>query len=432
MKQAQSAAFNGLAQSRPQFLQRLIPLRLRLRWQTWLAKRIPASRQFVLSHRSIFILPSAFGLAWIGLILLLYLFGTNYQNNLIIGLSLLLASLFQTCIIYSYKNLAGLRLSAKKNPQIYAGDTASFAVELSHQRSQLNVSSTANHAVDINRHTWLKDASRHQDICLRFAGQHHVRIKQVRSEQLAYVPFDNSRRGRLIPGRIIVESYFPLGLCRTWSYVDLDLQQIIFAKPKPCEIILSAAEKEAKEDEHGQQRAGINEFNELRAYVPGESLKQVAWKQWAQGKGLLTKTFSQPQGKPLWLLLAQIQGQDVEDRLSKLAWQVDELSQRQQVFGLVLDNKHTIEQDTGDKHRIACQQAIALFQTEGVQTERIQTERIQTERIQTERVQTPEAKPQAKNSVPSNSIFHASLKNAADTFMQKLRNIVKKGVKNAR
>jgi hypothetical protein len=416
MKQAQAAAFDGTAPSRPHFLQRLIPLGLRLRWQTWLAKRIPASRQFTLSHKSIFILPSAFGLAWIGLILLLYLFGTNYQNNLIIGLSLLLASLFQTCIIYSYKNLAGLRLSAKKNPQIYAGDTASFAVELSHQSNQHNMSSTANHAVDAGGHTWLKDASRHQQICLRFAGQHHVRIKQVRSEKLAYVPYDNSRRGRLIPGRITVESYFPLGLCRTWSYVDLDLQQIIFAKPKHYEIILSAAEKEAKEDEHGQQCAGINEFNELRAYVPGESLKQVAWKQWAQGKGLLTKTFSQPQGKPLWLLLAQIPGQDFEVRLSKLAWQVDELSQRQQVFGLVLDNNHTIKQDTGDKHRIACQQAIALFQTERGQTKGLQTQDFQ---------------PQAKNSVPSSSTSHASLSSAADTFMKKLRNIAKKGVKNA-
>jgi uncharacterized protein (DUF58 family) len=411
MKQAQAAAFDGAAQSRPHFLQRLIPLRLRLRWQKWLAKRIPASRQFTLNHKSIFILPSAFGLAWIGLILLLYLFGTNYQNNLIIGLSLLLASLFQTCIIYSYKNLAGLRLSAKKNPQIYAGDTASFAVELSHQSSQLNVSSSANHTVDAGGHTRLKDASRHQQICLRFAGQHHVRIKQVRSEKLAYVPFDNSRRGRLIPGRITVESYFPLGLCRTWSYVDLDLQQIIFAKPKHNEINLSAAEAEEKEDEHGLQRTGINEFNELRAYVPGESLKQVAWKQWAQGKGLLTKTFSQPQGKPLWLLLAQIPGQDFEDRLCKLAWQVDELSQRQQIFGLVLDNNHTIKQDTGDKHRIACQQAIALFQTE--------------------RVQAQEFQPQARNSVPSKSTSHASLRSAADTVIEKLRSLAKKGVKNA-
>jgi hypothetical protein len=411
MKQAQSTASNELTQSRPRLFERLIPLGLRLRWQTWLAKRIPASRQFTLNHKSIFILPSAFGLAWIGLILLLYLFGTNYQNNLIIGLSLLLASLFQTCIIYSYKNLAGLRLSAKKHPQIYAGDTASFAVELSHQNRQLKVSATGNPAADVQGHTWLNDTSRHQQICLRFAGQHHVRIKRVRSEKLAYVPFDNSRRGRLIPGRLTVESYFPLGLCRTWSYVDLELQQIIFAKPKHYEIHLSAAEKEAQEDEHGQQRTGINEFNELRAYVPGESLKQVAWKQWAQGKGLLTKTFSQPQGKPLWLLLAQIPGQDFEDRLSKLAWQVDELSQRQQVFGLVLDNNHTIKQDTGDKHRIACQQAIALFQTE--------------------RAQTQEFQPQAKNSGPSSSPSHASLSNAKGNIIEKLRDILRKGVKNA-
>lgn len=315
-------------------------------FRRWIAKRIPAKRQLTLSHRSIFILPSAFGLAWIGLILLLYLFGTNYQNNLVIGLSLLLASLFQTCIIYSYKNLSGLTLSAMKHPQAYAGETASFSVQLSSKAGAASHSSPS---------------ANHQQICLRFAKQHHVRVQSVFEVSLAHVPFDGSKRGRLRPERITVESYFPLGLCRTWSYVDLDLEQIVFAKPKPADLKLRSTQQDLQEHQQGQQRAGIDEFNELRPFVQGESLKQVAWKQWAQGKGLLTKTFSQPQGKPLWLLLSHTSGQDLEDRLSKLAWQVDELSRRSQVFGLVLDDVHTINQNTGEAHRIACQQALALY-----------------------------------------------------------------------
>lgn len=315
-------------------------------FRRWIAKRIPAKRQLTLSHRSIFILPSAFGLAWIGLILLLYLFGTNYQNNLVIGLSLLLASLFQTCIIYSYKNLSGLTLSAMKHPQAYAGETASFSVQLSSKAGAVSHSSPS---------------ANHQQICLRFAKQHHIRVQSVFDVSLAHVPFDGSKRGRLRPERITVESYFPLGLCRTWSYVDLDLEQIVFAKPKPADLKLRSTQQDLQEHQQGQQRAGIDEFNELRPFVQGESLKQVAWKQWAQGKGLLTKTFSQPQGKPLWLLLSHTSGQDLEDRLSKLAWQVDELSRRAQVFGLVLDDVHTISQNTGEAHRIACQQALALY-----------------------------------------------------------------------
>lgn len=326
---------------------RLLPKRLSQFWHGWIARRIPASRELTLTHRSIFILPSAFGLAWVGLILLLYLFGTNYQNNLVIGLSLLLASLFQTCIIYSYKNLAGLQLRAMKNAPVYAGDTVSFTVQLNSKAALGPNIKTA--------------TASHQHICLRFAGHHHVRVQHIFQEQLAHVPYEMSRRGLLRPKRITVESYFPLGLCRAWSYVDLALEQVIFAKPKPADIHLTQADQDVQEHQLGKQRQGVDEFNELKAFVPGESLKQVAWKQWAQGRGLLTKTFSQPQGEPVWLMLAQTQGRDLEDKLSHLAWQVDELSQKQQVFGLKLEGQ-VLPQNTGEAHRTACQQAIALFE----------------------------------------------------------------------
>jgi uncharacterized protein (DUF58 family) len=329
------------------FLSRLLPKRLSTFWHAWITRRIPASRELTLSHRSIFILPSAFGLAWVGLILLLYLFGTNYQNNLVIGLSLLLASLFQTCIIYSYKNLAGLQLRAMKNAPVYAGDSVSFAVQLNSKSALGPNIKTA--------------SSSHQHICLRFAGNHHVRVQHIFQEQLAHVPYEMSKRGLLRPKRITVESYFPLGLCRAWSYVDLTLEQVIFAKPKPADIHLTQAEQDVQEHQLGKQRQGVDEFNELKAFVQGESLKQVAWKQWAQGKGLLTKTFSQPQGEPVWLMLAQTQGRDLEDKLSHLAWQVNELSQKQQVFGLKLE-RQVVPQNTGEIHRLACQQAIALFE----------------------------------------------------------------------
>ena len=122
-------------------MKRLVTDAFRRRLSQWLDKRLPGASKITLTHKSIFILPTGFGLLWIGLVLLLYLFGTNYQNNLVIGLSILLLSLFNTCILYSYRNLAGLHLSALPVPQAYCGETLSFPLALSstHQTHEVSL-----------------------------------------------------------------------------------------------------------------------------------------------------------------------------------------------------------------------------------------------------------------------------------------------------
>lgn len=312
-------------------------------WRRWLARRLPPSTQITLSHRSIFILPSGFGLIWLALVLLLYIFGTNYQNNLVIGLSILLLSLFNTGILYSYNNLAGLHLRAVTPSEVYAGETITFPVLLS-----------ANHIC--------------YNINLSYPQHLSVIIKQVGADEVqALVPFEHGERGVINPGRVKVESYYPLGLCRAWSNIDLDSQHLVYATPKESQVQLAATNNQPQEmppEFAGKHIAGIDEFKGLKPYVLGESLKQVAWKQWAQGRGLLTKEFQQPQGEPVWLRLIP-EPKRLESQLSQLSWQVNRLSQLEQYFGLML---HTLEGEDiilapaiGNSHRVACQKALALY-----------------------------------------------------------------------
>jgi uncharacterized protein (DUF58 family) len=312
-------------------------------WQRWLARRLPPSTEITLSHRSIFILPSGFGLIWLALVLLLYLFGTNYQNNLVIGLSILLLSLFNTCILYSYKNLAGLHLRAITPPEVYAGETITFPVLLSSNHMSHNVN-------------------------LSYPQNLSFMIKQVGADEVqALVPFEHGKRGRLNPGRLKIESFYPLGLCRAWSHIDLDTQHLVYAAPIEAPLHLEATDdclEEMPPKFAGKHLAGIDEFKGLKPYVLGESLKQVAWKQWAQGRGLLTKEFEQPQGDPVWLRLRP-DPKRLESQLSQLSWQVNKLSQLEQYFGLLL---HTLEGEDiilapaiGNSHRVACQKALALY-----------------------------------------------------------------------
>jgi uncharacterized protein (DUF58 family) len=309
---------------------------LATRWTQWLARRMPPASSITLSHRSIFILPTKFGLLWLALVLLLYLFGTNYQNNLVIGLSILLFSLLNTCIFYSYRNLAGLTLMAQPVPQAYSGETLSFPIRLS---------------------------STHQafEIGLNFP-QNRIKTVRVADEtpKTAQVPCVSDQRGWLRPGRLKVESRYPLGLCRAWSHVDLDVKQIVFAEPIATALSLGSITEPSQDKlQQGKETAGVEEFRGLKEHVIGESLKQVAWKQWAQGRGMLTKEFAQPQGEPIWLIQERLGDRELELQLSHLCWQIDKLSETGFVFGLLLGSER-IAPGLGEQHRIACQQAVAL------------------------------------------------------------------------
>ncbi len=311
-------------------------------WHNWLKRRLPPNEKMTLSHKSIFILPSRFGLIWILLVILLYLFGTNYQNNLIIGLSLLLLSLFNTCLIFGYKNLAGLSLQRLPTPHAYAGETLNFPCEV--------------HNANTSQQVDFFFRSQRRNAQLRVSTS----IINNKTTTIS-IPFEFPHRGRVNPGRITIESRFPLGLCRAWSHVDLNHDLIVFAKHLSTNIKLSGDDIDNDiGDAQGTPLSGVDEFKGLKPHIPGESLKQVAWKQLAQGRGMLSKEFYQPQGSPLWLTLENQTAQDMEGKISQLAWQIDKLHQQGQAYGLKLPNQ-SLSPNNSEPHRISCQQAIALL-----------------------------------------------------------------------
>ena len=56
------------------------------------------------------------------------------------------------------------------------------------------------------------------------------------------------------------------------------------------------------------QTAGMDEIQGKRPYRSGESLSQIAWKQVAQGRGLVSKEFMTPIPQLCWLELQKHRG----------------------------------------------------------------------------------------------------------------------------
>ena len=84
-----------------------LPAPLRNFYERWLARRLPSARQIVLDQRRIFIFPTGYGFFYLLVAALLFIGGINYENNLILALSFLMASLFLVAILIVYHFYCG-------------------------------------------------------------------------------------------------------------------------------------------------------------------------------------------------------------------------------------------------------------------------------------------------------------------------------------
>src|SRR5688500_10876200 len=96
---------------------------------TWLFQlRGPELGEVVLVQRRIFILPTRAGVLFAFVLLLMLTGSINYTLSLGFVLTFLLASLAITAILHTYRNLAGLRITAARTPPVFAGDLAHFRI----------------------------------------------------------------------------------------------------------------------------------------------------------------------------------------------------------------------------------------------------------------------------------------------------------------
>ena len=302
--------------------------------ELWLKRRMPPQKQQTLTQKSIFIFPGLFGLAYLFVALFLYILGTNYQNNLILLMSFTLVSFFISSILFSYSNLSGLTVSAGQPQAVYAGQVCDVPIKLSNSVSR-------------------------NSLRFMFRGHKPTVVTLAEDPEKVMVPYQVTRRGRIDPGRVTLKSYFPLGLFRCWTHLDLDIS--ILAYPKPIEAHVPLVPVTQLDDQSRKAPDQADDFAGIRDHIPGESLSRVSWKHVARTQDkLISKQFEESDQAPMWLSLHQVKGEDIELRLSKLTWAVNQYSHRNCLFGLELGQTR-IAPGMGEAHRIQCLEALALW-----------------------------------------------------------------------
>lgn len=305
---------------------------------TWLFQlRGPQRGEIVLVQRRIFILPTRAGLVFAFVLLLMLTGSINYALSLGFVLTFLLASLAISAMLHTFRNLAGLRITAARTRPVFAGETARFGVCLH------NPTRAARYSVALTR------------------DKRDVDVVDIPAEQsiIATVAVPAPRRGLLSPGRMTLFTRFPVGIYHAWSYIELDTQCVVYPRPAPPGLALPLLKPSGGEG--GGNAQGREDFAGLRQYHPGDSPRHIAWKAAARDRGLLTKQFSGRASAELWLTLDLVPaGLDLEEKLSRLARWVLDAYANGHAFGLKLPGV-TLALGTGEAHRERCLEALALF-----------------------------------------------------------------------
>ena len=98
-----------------------------------------------------------------------------------------------------------------------------------------------------------------------------------------------TRRGYLDPGLLTVESVYPAGLMRVWTYIRFRFDATVYPAPVPDRAHTS--DRRGSGEGHYSGTSGSEDYVGLKVYEVGESLKHVAWKQYAREQGLWSKQY---------------------------------------------------------------------------------------------------------------------------------------------
>ena len=284
----------------------------------------------------IYVLPTRYGYTFIFVLTAMLLGSVNYNNNLGFLLTFLLGGMVMVSIFHTCRNIAGIRILSVQAQPVFAGENAVFECRVRADRFPAAA------------------------IGLSFAeNRRELNDVEPGSEILVRAALPTAQRGHLKPGHLTVHSRYPLGLFRAWMRIPVDTRCLVY--PHPILGPVKTSTDIAAENASGpSDTRGVDDFQGLRSYQPGDSLQHISWKTFSRGQGLFTKQFSGQAGMTDMLDWEDIEEPEVEIKLSRLCGMVLSAHRGQSAYGLRLPAR-TIRPNHGKAHKHNCLKALALY-----------------------------------------------------------------------
>lgn len=331
------------------------------RFDKWVKNRSTPTRELKLTQKRIYIFLSREGLLYGALLMITFIAGVNYANNLVLGLCFYLGSVLVICIHYTYAQLSGLHIKLLEVNHAQAGGQVLVRLQLSASGSK------PHHQIQLSFDADLNNPTKVSKICPRILEPHTVEF---------YLPA--KKRGKFYLPRLTISSGYPLGILRTWSYMyfssvqpslykdkenslaepvkqsdmpEMGINALAWIWPKPLAFTQYGQDfiAESSMEAINQYKKGIDDFDRLDNYVTGESMARVSWRHVASGRGMLTKHFADPVGQDVLLDYANMPASTHEAKLSQLSFAVQQLSQSMTPFMLKLPHA-SLPLNTGSEH----------------------------------------------------------------------------------
>lgn len=329
----------------------------------WFAARAPKSDSATLTLRNVYIFFSREGLLFAVLLIITFIAGINYGNNLVLGLCFYLVSVWLISFHVTFAHISGLKVQLIDVTMAEAGApvwvTLKLISESRQPRRQLlfgfdqadgQANSKANSKIDKKANKKIKNSA---------STQESILVTRLQGEQTIRLPVQtHSRsRGQLVLPRLTIKTVYPLGIMRAWSYVYFARRAWVYPKPEAFDWQAQYALANEKDlPTGGQYQQGQDDFERLDNYIEGESLARVSWGHVARGQGMFTKHFADPVGHEQTLDYADMPAAHHEQKLAQLAYGVQTLGELGVPFTMQLpqDKSAGAAMGAGDSFVQAC------------------------------------------------------------------------------
>ncbi len=302
-------------------------------------KRAALEPAFRLNRKRVYIMPTRQGLAFAVALTVMLAGAMNYNNSLAYVLTFLLASLALVSLLHTYRNLAGLAVSARPAPPVFAGATARFPVRVD------NAGGPPRDGVVLSEDRRPGEAV----VQVRLAADSHDEVE---------LPVAAPRRGYRAIDRVCIASRAPFGIFRAWYRVPMGIRSLVYPRPAGSQPLPPGSAR--SRDEHGQGGQGRDDFSGLREYRPGDASRHVHWQAATRSEVLPVKQFEGTSTEDVMLTLADVHGAHLEAQLSQLTAWVLEAESRGLRYGLDLGGAR-LEPDHGPGHQDRCLERLAVF-----------------------------------------------------------------------
>ena len=314
-------------------------------WRHWLARRHPASDQQQLSQRTIYVLPTAAGWFLALTVLLLLLASINFQLNLGYLLTFWLLAAACASVGVAYRNLQGLQIRLDPLPPSFAHQPVQVPLTLSTSGTRLR------YAIGL---AFLPHSPK--------AGLAFSDVADSTPTSLGFTP--GTRGWQRLP-RVLLQSHYPLGIFRLWSYWQPKSRLLVYPAPEtPCPPLPVAyaptASTGTTSPHHGQETP-----DSVRPYQRGDRLRDIVWKKSAQtlashNGDLIVRSYQAPTAQWLWLDVQATGVLGREAQIARLtAWVLHAHEQRSR-WGLLLPSGTRIPPGSGTAHLQHCLHALAV------------------------------------------------------------------------